>query len=396
MSIATLGVAASEPEPSSSSPPSPAAELDLICHTNNPDDCYPKIFQPTDEFQTVHDDQDLPPGLHVRLNVWTGEKEAKINVPGEQDSSLDGLPVDSSVVVVEPEQGEEEATIPPGAPAYEPVGKIKKPAGESGAFFDSLEILKKNLDVDSALEALEDISHDIYYGLKIAENYEAVRSLFCLADAAASDSDVAVLGRARLAALTIAGAVQNNAKALAEVETHWGALKSVQCPASRENLGTAAFRLLPPQTGDKRSSTGDLALVKAKTSAIKGLIKSPVIRKDFLENGGPKYLLEALVLETKEAWGPAQKKIALLVQDIFLDKDMGAVIGEWPRDDQASDEWCSQIDGDSVSEKCWDWEMKRLVQQHGSDKEHWSVELWDWVKEARRALEAASNMRTEL
>ena len=51
-------------------------EVELICH--NRSDCYPKVFQATSEFQRVRDDQDLPAGLHVRLNVWTGEKEAKV------------------------------------------------------------------------------------------------------------------------------------------------------------------------------------------------------------------------------------------------------------------------------------------------------------------------------
>ena len=71
---------------------------DIICHTSNREECYPRIFQPTEEFQTVHDDQELPSGLHVRLNIWTGQKEAKINVPDEEDPALEGLPVDSAIV----------------------------------------------------------------------------------------------------------------------------------------------------------------------------------------------------------------------------------------------------------------------------------------------------------
>jgi len=56
---------------------------ELICHTENPEECYPKIFIPTDEFKTVQKDQEIPQGLHVRLNVTSGLLEAKINVEGE-------------------------------------------------------------------------------------------------------------------------------------------------------------------------------------------------------------------------------------------------------------------------------------------------------------------------
>ena len=42
---------------------------ELICAPNNPTDCYPKIFEPTTEWQTIREGQDIPAGLHVRLNM---------------------------------------------------------------------------------------------------------------------------------------------------------------------------------------------------------------------------------------------------------------------------------------------------------------------------------------
>ncbi|KAK3901587.1 hypothetical protein C8A05DRAFT_34712, partial [Staphylotrichum tortipilum] len=232
ISLMALGTSASSPDESSSSSslspsPSPPADVELICHTDNPAECYPKIFQPTDEFQVVHPDQDLPLGLHVRLNVNTGTREAKINVPDEAvDASLAGLPVDSSVVIVEPDaadqqQQQQPPPLPPNAPAYDAAGKIKTPKpgaaggnpGEAGAFYESLTILKKGLDVDAALEMLEDIAHDIYYGLKIVEDRATVHELLCL-----STSPSTPPPRARLAALALSSALQNNPKALAELE----------------------------------------------------------------------------------------------------------------------------------------------------------------------------------
>lgn len=66
--------------------PSPEASTDLICHTAHASECYPAIFQPTIHFKRIHDDQSLPPGLHVRMNLATGLKEARLNVPEPDDT----------------------------------------------------------------------------------------------------------------------------------------------------------------------------------------------------------------------------------------------------------------------------------------------------------------------
>jgi nucleotide exchange factor SIL1 len=36
------------------------------------------LFIPTNEWQPIRKDQGIPRGLHVRLNVQTGEREAKL------------------------------------------------------------------------------------------------------------------------------------------------------------------------------------------------------------------------------------------------------------------------------------------------------------------------------
>src|SRR3982074_1439976 len=109
---------------------SPLADTELICPTEHAGDCYPRVFQPTEEFQLIKEGQDIPPGLHVRLNIYTGEKEARLNIPmeGDEDPALERIPVEQAMVVVDqPESESEEAKqipIPPNAPAYEAVGKI--------------------------------------------------------------------------------------------------------------------------------------------------------------------------------------------------------------------------------------------------------------------------------
>ncbi|KAL1839840.1 hypothetical protein VTJ49DRAFT_1071 [Mycothermus thermophilus] len=413
------GSSASSSDSSSSASPSesPSAEVELICHTDNPADCYPKVFQPTDEFQVVHPDQDLPPGLHVRLNINTGLREAKINVPDEHRPDLEGLPVDSSVVVVEPNppSADDQPKIPPNAPAYDPAGKIKEPksagTGEASAFYKSLTILKKGLDVDGALEMLEEISHDIYYGLKIAEDYDTVHELFCLSTTPStttsndgSDNDEATLRRARLASLTLASTVQNHPKALREIEGHWPQLSSSLCPASNRSprtttLGAAIFSLLPPADA---SDLPNPSLTKIRVALLTGLLKSPTLRAQFLAaspTGGAAHILRILTSPTPSslseddaaAWAGTQRRAAQLLTDTFLDADMGAALGEWPSSSKAqlSAKECAVLheagDAGHGREECLDWHVERLRKEFKKDDDHWSHEFGKKLAEARKS-----------
>lgn len=377
-----------------------AAEIqpdeELICSSENPKDCYPKLFQPTEEFQVVREGQQIPHGLHVRLDVTTGKKEAKINDPNEEVSGLEGLPVDSSVVIVDTDDGSEgvKPQVPKGAPAYEAVGKVKPPETESTAFHDSLTVLKtlslNDRPIDAALTILTDIAHDIYYGLKIAEDSNAVKELLCMMssqDNFVRDSGDEVVVQAGHAASIIGSALQNNQKALEEVEKAWPEISTATCTGADRRLSPAVFNMLIPDSPKDTVSHGSegnhLTLTKAKTSALRGLIKSPIIRDDFLANEGMAQILKVLVLERPELV-PAQQKLANLVMDEFLDEDMGATLGIWPRP--------GQVDHD------WDYQLKTLAKLHKGEKDHWSAELWKRLQEQRKVVRATegSAARAEL
>lgn len=366
----------------------------------DPNDCYPKIFEPTNEFQTVREGQEIPPGLHVRLDVTTGEKQAKINDPDEVDTALEGLPVDSSVVIVESEEGAEDVssnTQPPirkGAPAYDPVGKIKPPETESQAFYDSLTVLKtlslNDRPIDAALDILMDIAHDIYYGLKITEDPNAVKELLCMMSAQdifLRASDEEVVKQAGYAASIIGAALQNNDKALAEVEKFWGDISKTTCAGTDHKLSQAVFNSLLPKVpaadeDASKSESKQLSLTKAKAGALRGLIKSPAIRDDFLAEGGMSQILAVLALERPELV-PAQQRLANLVLDSFLDESMGAVLGVWPRAGDVDHEW--------------DYQIKNLAKLHKAEKDHWSVELWKRLQEQRQVMRTTgAEAKTEL
>lgn len=365
---------------------------DLICLTSDPKECYPRIFQPTDEFQIVHDDQELPKGLHVRLNIWTGKKEAKINVPGEDDPALEGLPVDQAIVVVEPQQPDA-PRVPKGAPEYEPVGKVKEPPQHESESFVSIMktlgngVIPDNHAFDEALEGLEELSHDIYYGLKITEDSEVVGALFCLmADQKASASE-GFTPRDQQAASILAGALQNNPPALKEVTKAWPKLTGLKCPGTDQTLGESVYSsFVPASNVDPAGAKQSASRVKAKVSTINGLIKDSSVRGEFLNNHGMEGLLKVLVPEEKE-WAGAQRKVGQLVLDNFLDEDMGAELGQWPKAPRLGDKQC-QAEESTTAEGCWDYHVARIMKANKRDKGHWSRDLNDRLAAARKASSA--------
>ncbi|VUC22415.1 unnamed protein product [Clonostachys rosea] len=398
-------VVASEPQPS------PAADEDLICHTSNPDECYPRVFQPTDEFQIVHPDQHLPEGLHVRLDITTGKKEAKINVPDEVNPALEGLPIDQAVMVVDAPASKEPDTppIPKDAPEYDIVGNVKEPKPSAGSnqeavsFYDNLKLVKSaeaatspDVKVDKALEALEDISHDIYYGLKITEDTEAVNALLCLMTrpGGSDAADESLLPRDQQAASVLSGALSNNPKALQQVAGSWSIMLNSPCPDAKGSLGDAFYGNALVASGDLASSSERrtaASRIRAKVGAINGLIKDDDIRAEFLKNGGMSKLLRVLIPEQTE-WAGAQRKVGQLALDNFLDEDMGAILGQWPTSSKLTDKQC-QSGKDSGSEGCWDYHVARIMKSNSKDKEHWSRDLNTRLGKARKSQPKSKDNR---
>ncbi|KDN62375.1 putative nucleotide exchange factor SIL1 [Colletotrichum sublineola] len=365
--------------------PSPSADVELICHTDNASECYPKVFQPTTEFQKVHDDQELPPGLHIRLNIYTGLKEAKIDDPNEKNPALEGLPTDHSVMVVDSDKALE-VEIPKDAPKYDPVGKVKQPQQESGEFYTNLEFVKKgahgsDLPIDEALEFLEDISHDIYYGHKITETFDTVRSLLCLmVDPKSPTASEGAVPRDQQAAAIISGALQNNPTALKEVAKVWPQLMDASCRSHKQapelKLRDGFYASFVPGPEDIEQDILRAAnKAKAQVVAIKGLVKSPAIRDHFIDNKGMDRMLE--VLGPQDArWETAQRKVGQFVLDTFLDENMGAELGVWPLF-RASEGDKSKRFADRVNDENWKVAVKRIMEKNKGDKTHWSRDLYD-------------------
>ncbi|MCJ1337582.1 hypothetical protein MMC09_002864 [Bachmanniomyces sp. S44760] len=210
--------------------PSPQASVDLICHTKHESECYPRIFQPTKFFQTVNDDQELIPGLHIRMNLQTGKKEAKLNeIEDDESEHIAELAVIQSTEdgEVTDEAGTVDEAIPPeliNQLVYQAAhGPIRTPLSEPGdkASYTSSQVkLLSTQSSDSttilpALENLEDLSHDIYWGHTLLKDGPTVHKVIGLLSANITNAQVR-----GAAALLLGTAIQNNPQALSAALGH--------------------------------------------------------------------------------------------------------------------------------------------------------------------------------
>jgi nucleotide exchange factor SIL1 len=349
--------------------PSPPAITDLICPTDNAIDCYPRIFQPTKDFQVIREGQDLPPGLHVRMDINDGTKEARLNIPmeGEAGAELEGVPVEQAMVLVEGEEPpiekivvEQQAMrdqVPQKPPVYEAAGKIPVPppqgdGGDMGIFQRALlAIAMEARGFDTALDDLSELSHDIYYGVEIAKNGPVLEKLICLTLGSGTDKFPAKKeNRDQKAATILASAVQNNPTALKEAADLGRIVMHPNCPVDvteKQEKGTNNFVGIMR----KRLAKEDPTAMKSKLKAISGLIKERSIRKEFLEMKGMELLLSVWLMPG-EPWDGVREKVAHLVMDNFLDESMGAEIGVWPSGPEAEPEDCN-VRG-AVQDGCWE------------------------------------------
>ncbi|CAH6719493.1 nucleotide exchange factor Sil1p [[Candida] jaroonii] len=154
---------------------------ELICNPSYPTDCYPKVFIPTREWQEIKEGQDIPGGLHVRLNIDTLKREAKLL---EEEESSEVSSNDLVIVDNQPETVDKtmEESIKSAIGEYKAKhrSKINTNSNDFKDFQSSVEDIKKyNVDeLDGSLDSLMDLSHDIEYGIKITDDKSLLNALF--------------------------------------------------------------------------------------------------------------------------------------------------------------------------------------------------------------------------
>lgn len=334
---------------------SPAAKTDLICPTANDADCYPRLFQPTEEFQIIKPDQDIPPGLHVRMNIWSGEREARLNIPMEGEANNPDLPDvhDSGVIVVDQPENEEDDSPPAmrdrvtqKPPVYEAAGKIQPPpptGADVGSFASAVAALvtETTSSYEDALAILDDLSHDIYYGVELVKSPDAIHTLFTLMHT--SDDP----GHKKQAANILGHAVQNNPTALKELLDSWEKTSIAQ------PMGEALYHVLK-----SHSHANSAGIAKAKIYALNGIIKDSAVRNSWLKEGGMNVLLDLLSTTPSETPEEAKMIVKLVdfVMDNFLDGDMGAEKGVFPEQvpPQLLDACDESVGRRGMNGRCWE------------------------------------------
>ena len=255
---------------------SPEARTNLVCHTNDPAECYPTIFAPTKSFQRIHDDQSIPPGLHVRMNLATGLKEARLNIPEEDgggDSAvvvIDNSSTDTQDSAGEDGQGEpmnvqnpelmlsEVDDSPP-----EPRIPVTQPLVDNQSLDQLIESISEPHLYRGGAARLKDIAdltelaHDIEWGLAISQNKKLSNCLWAIITAKNTTPDPRMhITELRSAATLLLGtAVQNNPQALKSLLENF----SIEFPSNDDQPATVISRQLEAISSGRASDSIDEA-----------------------------------------------------------------------------------------------------------------------------------------
>ena len=175
----------------------------------------------------VHDDQSIPPGLHVRMNLATGLKEARLNIPESEDApKADMVIVDNTPVRL---AANEEADAEPVTPSgfqdqsqperdYDYLRPSLDPEEASLFASETSNLRSSSIPTLETLSALTDLVHSYDWGLALAQDGLLIDKL---ANIFRPDSEPHAPIEIRSAtALLLGTAIQNNPEALAALLSH--------------------------------------------------------------------------------------------------------------------------------------------------------------------------------
>jgi nucleotide exchange factor SIL1 len=293
--------------------------------------------------------------------------------------------------------------VPQKPPAYDAAGKImppRKPDGntaDSQLFSQALQNLNGNYvydasydeKVDVALQTLEDLAHDIYYGVELVKRSDVLQQLVLHMSSPKSSL------RRHQAASIIGHSVQNNPTALKEIKESWKRLMAPVCGAkSKNSLGKniCEDQDFISKLYQSLAQESDPIASKAKVYALSGLSKDRELRDAFLAKNGMELLLSIFVKDGVH-WGVTRVKIAQFVMDTFLDENMGAQLGIWPQEPEIEGQYCEKPEY-AMRDGCWEYHLSKLGSGHPNGGDDWKGEFLKFLGEARGG-EAASN-RDEL
>ncbi|KAJ1888568.1 nucleotide exchange factor sil1 [Kickxella alabastrina] len=182
---------------------------ETICSMNTSGDqtCYPRIFVATKEFQIIQLGQDIPPGLHVQIDMTTGEQRARL---------MDEADADAKALAIVPDKEDEDKSQLPPPPSHP--GMSLAYNTKMHEYIDRLvstaHALPDRTQIDSLMQVLgelEDLVHETRHAEQLLRDPGAVSAFLRLSDPSASAMSWPSTVR-RLSSMVLGASVQNNHK----------------------------------------------------------------------------------------------------------------------------------------------------------------------------------------
>ncbi|KAJ1721645.1 nucleotide exchange factor sil1 [Coemansia erecta] len=200
-----------------------------ICSTDatGEQSCYPRMFVATDEFQVIKPGQDIPPGLHVQIDMQTGLRMARLMPADDKDENGLALVSDTRIVkdVEEEEEEEENKDTRPPAQTYPHSEKLQeyidRLVAVAGAPVDRTQ-------TDGTLQVLgelEELVHETRHADQLLHDTHALPALLRLSSPTHTPVPWPSSVR-RLSSVVLGAAVQNNHR-LQAIAYNAGAIPSL-------------------------------------------------------------------------------------------------------------------------------------------------------------------------
>ncbi|KAI5952131.1 SIL1 [Candida theae] len=284
-------------------------EEELICpDPTNPTICYPKIFVATNDWQIIKPGQDIPAGLHVRLNLETSEREAKL-MSGESDNEVKE---ESVVVVVGGDNGGEQAHNDDSdklkheqiasALHINKKNKSRVSQGDLSDFDSAVEEVEhydQHGDKERLLKALDtinDLSHDIELGEQLTSNGNLFHKLI---DLSSNTNDVQLEEKIYN---IIAASLRNNPGAVANL---------LDGKVAGLNVEEFIDSLL------KAINESPSIIQKRKTGIIQALVQNPSIAEELFSFEHPKGLNQVIGVYPSLS-AEAKVRVVHILEDLNL------------------------------------------------------------------------------
>ncbi|KAJ2455575.1 nucleotide exchange factor sil1 [Coemansia sp. RSA 2336] len=163
--------------------------------------CYPRIFQATSEFQNILPGQHVPPELHIRIDMQTGQRQARLMPAADYDQP--------GVEVVEAHVANHEQKVLAAAP--QPAHKDRMQELVSLVLDTGGRMVDRSADkqLEQSLEELKDIVYDPKQAERLMNTPGAVSALLSIGNPAHRPVSWSTSAR-RLASVIVGTMVQNS------------------------------------------------------------------------------------------------------------------------------------------------------------------------------------------